>query len=575
MCVRMTTKVHKILLLLLGVQWSVFVFTQEIDTITIKTIACETLQEAYTDKYQHELLAYDTLDYVSIQPIISGGITYFYAANVRNEQGWALVSNEERYVPVVAYSLRGNIDTSNPDSLWYRFLQEHIDAIDSIRLYNISTPRISKKRQRIMNGMPASGTTNRVILPVIGDLEWYQGFKTTSPYYCDYSYNRYCPEKDGSERCGKAPVGCTGVAMAMIMKYWKWPDYTKDDSLKIHYIDWDILPNDILDGTISAAHMLAHLLYDCGVAANSHYRKEYTWATIGNARDGFKNKLGYTDTEVVFGGMWGVFDWISNPIKAEIDAGRPVFCQGWTKALDPSDSHSFVIYGYEEKGDEFKFCANMGHGFSESAVWCTLDSVIGYNRERSILTGLRPKCSSRSNLQISLDTTIINNGDLHTEYSTATILYGPTHPIVVKSGGRLIAQASDRIVLLPGFRAEYGSCAQLTIKQFCDEGGSYVRLPAIHNFINSYSTDNLENNVEEIALSQSKNFFITPNPVNKMLNIHAQNELSLIKIYNLNGQCVMQAAQTDIDVSALPQGMYILRAVTIDSIPLQAKFIKQ
>ena len=45
--------------------------------------------------------------------------------------------------------------------------------------------------------------------------------------------------------------------------------------------------------------------------------------------------------------------------------------------------------------------------------------------------------------------------------------------------------------------------------------------------------------------------------------------------YLYNGQRVLQSAQTDIDVSALPQGMYILRAETTDGNAHQAKFIKQ
>ncbi|MBR4521475.1 MAG: T9SS type A sorting domain-containing protein [Paludibacteraceae bacterium] len=38
---------------------------------------------------------------------------------------------------------------------------------------------------------------------------------------------------------------------------------------------------------------------------------------------------------------------------------------------------------------------------------------------------------------------------------------------------------------------------------------------------------------------------------------------------------MLQSAQTDIDVSALPQGMYILCTETTSGTPLQAKFIKQ
>jgi len=38
---------------------------------------------------------------------------------------------------------------------------------------------------------------------------------------------------------------------------------------------------------------------------------------------------------------------------------------------------------------------------------------------------------------------------------------------------------------------------------------------------------------------------------------------------------VLQSAGTDIDVSALPQGMYLLRALTTNGQNHQAKFIKK
>ena len=72
-----------------------------------------------------------------------------------------------------------------------------------------------------------------------------------------------------------------------------------------------------------------------------------------------------------------------------------------------------------------------------------------------------------------------------------------------------------------------------------------------------------------------ESFYISPNPVASILHIQTPDELSPAKIYTINGQCVLQSAQTDIDVSALPQGMYILRALTADGQQHQAKFIKQ
>ena len=91
------------------------------------------------------------------------------------------------------------------------------------------------------------------------------------------------------------------------------------------------------------------------------------------------------------------------------------------------------------------------------------------------------------------------------------------------------------------------------------------------------------NEIEESSLSNEYStqvlndayLIISPNPVNSTLSIQMQEDISQAKIYTINGQCVLQASQTDIDVSALPQGMYILRALTADGKQHQAKFIKQ
>ena len=73
----------------------------------------------------------------------------------------------------------------------------------------------------------------------------------------------------------------------------------------------------------------------------------------------------------------------------------------------------------------------------------------------------------------------------------------------------------------------------------------------------------------------SAGMYVSPNPVNAILHIQTSDELTQVKVYTLNGQFVLQSSQTAIDVSALPQGMYILRALTADGQKQQAKFIRE
>ena len=130
--------------------------------------------------------------------------------------------------------------------------------------------------------------------------------------------------------------------------------------------------------------------------------------------------------------------------------------------------------------------------------------------------------------------------------------------------------SGQSITILPPFTIERGADVHLAIKSpYCD----LTQMNAPRNMYVSSNDDCATGT--DVSISRNDGFAISPNPVNAILQIQTTEELAQVKIYNLTGQCVMQVVQTDIDVSALPQGMYILRAVTTNSTPLQAKFIKQ
>ncbi|MBQ7530512.1 MAG: T9SS type A sorting domain-containing protein [Paludibacteraceae bacterium] len=81
-------------------------------------------------------------------------------------------------------------------------------------------------------------------------------------------------------------------------------------------------------------------------------------------------------------------------------------------------------------------------------------------------------------------------------------------------------------------------------------------------------SDNIDDN-HNVAFS------VIPNPVNDILSINSLDVLEQIEIYNINGQHAIRTNQLEINVSGLPQGIYLLRAVTTDGQMRQAKFIKQ
>ena len=84
-----------------------------------------------------------------------------------------------------------------------------------------------------------------------------------------------------------------------------------------------------------------------------------------------------------------------------------------------------------------------------------------------------------------------------------------------------------------------------------------------------------DEDIEIESLNDENIFKLSPNPTKDILEMSSTKLISHSTIYTLTGQPVLQTADTEINVSALPAGMYIVRAVTTTGEQLQSKFIKQ
>ena len=151
---------------------------------------------------------------------------------------------------------------------------------------------------------------------------------------------------------------------------------------------------------------------------------------------------------------------------------------------------------------------------------------------------------------------------------TEAIPYGN---VVVKSGSNVTFKATDKIHLKPGFRVERGGNFHAYIEQ---PQANVMSVPILlrRNIESGEKTSkkDVNNNLET-----NEEFYLSPNPVNKILTINSLKDMSAIIIYTLGGQPILQTTQTEINVSSFPPGMYIVRALTTDGEQLQSKFIKQ
>lgn len=506
-----------------------------------------------------------------IHPYTIHDTVFMYAINKQNS-GWVMIANELCYRHVIAYSEEGawEPDTSKIPYPVKCLLNTHAENIRTVR----NGHHIAHSPQ--VTTLPESSYT--IGTPLLPYNAWGQSMNNSSSTNpnCDKVYNKYCNYLLWGP-CDKAYIGCSAVALAQTLWYWKWPDYVHIrrgadgngrswDINERTYYDWDNMPGYIYDNTpYYQANNVAAFLQDCKFALGTI---DLLWpgsaAHINNfyqALDSMKMHYQIVAENDPSG--------IEALVLSEISQRRPVICQGWKNCFN---GHTFVIDGFMFIDDESFYHINFGWLGSYNNVWFDI-GFNEYDGSRSFVVELYPDCTKRNQIASNANATIVSSETDFTLYSTSqVVLGGAGHTISINNGGHLIAEAGDSIILLPGFHAESGSNVRLNIRDFCINSSSYVRRSHHRTTENDDKAAASEEQQIDIA---SAGMYVSPNPVNAILHIQTSDELTQVKVYTLNGQFVLQSSQTAIDVSALPQGMYILRALTADGQKQQAKFIKQ
>jgi len=236
---------------------------------------------------------------------------------------------------------------------------------------------ISKKNQtEILYQLPKAG---------IGPL-------LTSTWGQRYPYNIYTPKKDGKN----TPAGCTAVAMAQLMYYWKYPssgqgknsyqwNYQILNANFVHPYYW----NNMFNGytgveTNSQKEAVARLIYDVGISVNMDYDTDGSSARI-NSNNALVNNFKYSDD------IKGVdlSGYNSNEefqmIKTQIDKGWPVLLS----IYKDDEGHAIVSDGYRVQGNVKQLHVNMGWNGSEDNYY-TLDSIADGWKTSSLFKNVHP-----------------------------------------------------------------------------------------------------------------------------------------------------------------------------------------
>lgn len=317
----------------------------------------------------------------SISTISRDSVNYMYVFNTIDSTGWIILANEQQYESnVIGYSESGYFDVNGemPPAL-LDLLEQHIHTIDSLREY----PTYATVQQHSTALSSQQQTTQ-----MLSGYRWNQSYNNdpSGTYDCSKVYNKSCPARwaNKDKTCGKYWAGCGPVAMAQLMRYWKWPSSAKVSGTTYTY-NWNAMPLSVTNSTpVAQVDNIATLLRNCGKASSTAYTGSGSSSVIGSINLAMQDEFQYhTERVHEYSGTNMI------PILvADLDAKRPVICQAWNND-DELSAHTFLIDGYvkntyQDGRVEYLWSINWGWGHSSSSYYNL--NFDGYDGNRTFLT---------------------------------------------------------------------------------------------------------------------------------------------------------------------------------------------
>ena len=318
---------------------------------------------------------------------------YYYVFNKENENGYIIISGDDRAKTILGYTDEGHFDiVALPENLkyWLSFYENEIKSLpdSSLQTTISSKDTLSKVKNR-------SALTLSAVAPLLGNIKWNQ----------DMPYNNQCPVINSST--GELAVtGCVATGMAQVMRYYNWPvqgtgsnSYTTrthslaqslDFSLT-HY-DWSNMTETYSASNTTAQNdAVATLMHHCGVAVNMDY-SESSSASSTNMALALKNNFGYdSNLQLYSRDFYTRAEW-TGFLTTELNASRPVLYSGQAD----TGGHLFVCDGYDNNG-LFHFnwgWGGMSNGYFEISALDPSNQGVGsstggYNSSQTIVVGMQ------------------------------------------------------------------------------------------------------------------------------------------------------------------------------------------
>lgn len=341
-----------------------------------------------------------TLSYTSMdKEAPASGKAYYYIFNKGNDNGYIIISADDRTKTILGYTNEGNFDFSVlPVNVkeWLNFYENEIKSLPD------STLQTTMSKSHVIKKVNSTEEYLKPLAPLLGTISWNQ----------NYPYNNQCPVINASTN-EKAITGCVATGMAQVMKYYNWPKYgtgtgkytisslgiSKQVNITGTQYDWSNMNNTYSRSSNSdQINAVATLMYNCGVAVSMDYGKSSS-ASVTNMALALINNFGYDSNLQIYNRDYYTRSEWTGMLNRELNSSRPVLFSG----NSDNSGHLFVCDGYDLNG---LYHFNWGWGGKSNGYYeisaldteneGTYSSTIGFNNYQTIIVGLQKPVTNSS-----------------------------------------------------------------------------------------------------------------------------------------------------------------------------------
>lgn len=314
----------------------------------------------------------------------------FYVYN-RTGGGFVIISGDDKVKPVLGYSLSGQFVTEGMPANISHWMSDVRAAVLKAR---------SDRSISAFNGWEGAAGSQAKPVVTYETALWNQ----LAPY------NALCPKIYGDPTY----TGCVATAIAILMRYYSWPDagtgtlpgYQYQDRNKNtqkisgyaldHSYNWDQMPlTDLKKGASEEQKaQVAQLIYDCAVMMEMHFDTDGSSAIQADVVTQLPRHMKYdAGISMEQARHFNAVSWVAL-LKKGLDSG-PLLYDGQSD----KGGHAFVIAGYDSAD---RFYINWGWG-GQGNGYFEYPGFSDYKTDNSAYLWVRPDKGSKAEPKLSVD----------------------------------------------------------------------------------------------------------------------------------------------------------------------------